>query len=218
MEVLELSGKHDVPIDEFKVIFKHFNPKAKLDDEQMIAAMMTMNVYMKQNPLPPAPESFEIDGIVYRCPDHPLELQVDHFKELANAKIKDGSFEYYNWVAALIYQEDHLAPFNGKRSVEVAKMLWTKSCKFSLWGMEKYKEMLSLLRDTFPILYEKKGDDEEDEGVRAFGMVNALAKDDPTRWAEAGRLQIATAFRWIELKEIESRREKQRQRNNRVNN
>ena len=138
-----------------------------------------------------------------------LEMRVATFVELVNAKVKNDSFNNYQLVAACFFREDFEKPYSSSELIKIAEELSEQSLEVALWGAKLYQNLITLLKETFPILYEGSVG-EQTEGRRAYDMLNSLAKDDPTKWEEAENLTLHKAFLWLEVKAIEADRKKQR--------
>lgn len=179
----------------------------------MAGAYVHMLQLLEEHKMESAQTSIVIDGFTYTCLENLLEIPFKYFIELVNQRIEEDDFTNWNSIAACLYRRDWTQPFDPSEWISNAKLFWTSSCKIGFWGIEKFNELISLLKQTYPILYENgKEDEEQEEGRRAYNMLNAVAKDDPTKWAEAETLPLWRVFAWLELKEIQHQNEKQRKR------
>lgn len=216
LEQIVLLGSYDDPIKQADYILESFckvNPEDVAPEEKP-ALISTITYLITQNKLVSAPYSFETNGVVYKTLENLLNIKVRHFIELVNCDLKEDSFENYHLVAACLYREDWSKPFSEEETINNAKHFWSNSCKYGIWGVEMFTKLISLLRSTYPILYEGKQEDKQSEGRRAYSMLNGLAKDDPTKWEAAENLELWRAFVWMEEKEIQRQNEKQQQRSN----
>lgn len=180
---------------------------------------MSIAVDIEQHKIPPPEDSFELKGVTYHLPSNLLNTKLGHYIEAINAKTKEGSYENWNLLAACIYREDHSKPFNEDELINNAILFWQSSCKIGYWGVKKYSELITLLRITFPILYESKGSTaDKDEGVRGYEMLNSVANNQVLKWEDAKNIRLANVFHWLSINEKNRQIEEQRQRINRIRN
>lgn len=204
-------GNIQEPIDQAGYLLGLFNPDVNIDDihpDDRFILLATVNHLLSENKVGSAPCSFETNGKKFNTLENLLNIKVRYFIELVNIDLSEDKFDHFHLVAALIYREDWTRPFDESEVIENATLFYKSSPKFSIWGVEMYSKLITLLRDTYPILYEGKQENKESEGRRAWSMLNGLAKDDPTKWEEAENLELSKAFVWMELKEIQRQNEK----------
>lgn len=182
--------------------------KTKIDEITKESIVATIFDLINSKQLPEVKNSFEIDGRTFYCPDLLLDIKVKHFIEIVNLDLNEDNYENCHMLTACLYREDWNKAWSNSEYIANATLFYESSCKYAIWALQKYSELISLLRRTFPILYENKHEDKENEGRRAYALLNGLATDDPTKWETAGDLKLETAFAWMEQKEIERDRQK----------
>ena len=182
------------------------NP-TKVDPSEKLPILAVFTHLIKQKKLVSAPWEIETNSMKMSVPENLLKIKVKHFVELVNLDLTDG-YKNHHVLAALMYREDWSKPFDEDEVIDNAKMFWESSSKFGIWAAELFEKLITLLKNTYPILYEKK-ESEKSEGRRAYGMLNGLAQDNPTQWEKAENLELWRAFTWMELKAIQRDNEKQ---------
>jgi len=169
----------------------------------------------------PAPTSFKIDGrtfytkyleldnIIYPTP---LDMQLQFLIEAANVELEPDSLNNIDNITALMYREDWSKPYDQGEYLSNALFFEKQKCKYSLWGRQKYNELILTLRDTYPILYTHgQEDDDKENGRKMFDLLNAVAQDNPSLYDQARNVKISDAFAWMEMKKKESIKQKHEQ-------
>jgi hypothetical protein len=206
-------GSLNSPIKEAKVFIRDIC-KLKVDDVDEAQRLIAYREWLLSLDfsIEKAPISFNLDGkefstchLVLKKKKHEtlLNMQLAFLYELINLKIDPEKYKAIDNVAALIYREDWSKPFNQTEYFENALMFEKSKCKFSLWGMQKFNELIVILKDTYPILYQGNNEDKED-GRKMYDMINAISGDVVSNQKAALEVEIFRAFEWMEAKKIES--------------
>lgn len=133
-----------------------------------------------------------------------LKIQLQYFIEIVNARPNQDTYHNFELLTACFYREDWSKPFNDDELITNATWLNSQPLMYNLYGVILMQELFNLLRSTYPILYSKEQDaEDEEDGRKLYDMLNGLAKDDPTKWDDARNLTLETAFTYLEEKKLD---------------
>lgn len=134
-------------------------------------------------------------------PKHLLDMQVRYLIELVNCNANPETYEHFEVVAACFYRRNWKKPFNADEFEATQERFKKMPLLYSAWGIKLYGELIQLLKDTYPILYDDQlvKDEPEDDGVKMYDLLDALSKENPNAWEESENLPLWRAFRWMEV-------------------
>lgn len=156
----------------------------------------------------------EVNGKVFKAPDPINDILVGHYVELINTEINEEDYQDMHIVSACIFREDWSKPFSEEEIVRNAQMFYEHTADVAYFSSMLYIELLNLLKEINPILYESKGG-YDDSPRKGYDMINILANNDFTKWDNVKNVKLSKAMTFLERIEIQRRNEEQRQRANR---
>jgi len=204
-EIQEISKVDDI-LEQAKVFFNTIVKKdaSKFDDTTIIATLQTaLNLWQTTI----SKEAFKEIG-EYKLPKNLMDIRVGHLIELANIEV--DQYEGLELIAGCLYRKDWNKKFNSDEIIETAYAFRDMGADKALSASIAYNELMVQLRDTFPVLYSNKNEEKE-EGRKMYSMLLGLSKDDATKWDAAKNIKVADAFIYLETKEIEFQKQKQKQ-------
>ncbi len=161
-----------------------------------------------------APLSFKLGGRTFkscyiqlkdRQLENLLDMQLAFLYELSNLDYDISTYSNIDNVCALMYREDWSKDFDVTEYLDNAIFFNKQKLKFSLYGMEKYNNLIVTLKATYPILYDDSDETSvKSDGRRMFDVINAVSKDSPIHQDAAKNTKISNVFEWMEQKKIES--------------
>ena len=163
------------------------------------------------------PLEFKIDGRLFKScymqltdrkiPDL-LSMHLGYLIEAANLEFDLESYKNIDNIAALFYREDWSKRFDKIEYLNNALLFNKQALKYSLWGVEKYHELIVTLKTTYPILYEDNQDNGKSDGRKMFDVLNGVSGDSPIKQEEGINTKLSNVFQWLEQKKIDSVNEK----------
>lgn len=151
------------------------------------------------------PSSFKVNGKKLSLPiiefkgkevDNLLNIKLGYLIELVNLDIDLEKFKGIDNVAALLYREDWDKPFDVQEYIDTAVMFESLPCKYSLYGMTKYNELILTLKNTYPILYEDNEEGKTD-GTKLTELLIAASGDNPSNFDQARNAKVSDVFTWM---------------------
>lgn len=158
---------------------------------------------------------FTIGKKTFKAPDPLNDILVGHYVELINTEINDEDFEDMHIAAACIFREDWSKPYSEEEIIQNAQLFYTHTADVAYFASHLYVELLNLLKEINPILYESKGGGYDDSPRKGYDMINILAGNDFTKWDNVKDVKLSKAMTFLERLEIQRRNEEQRQRSTR---
>lgn len=210
---MQLLGSLNDPTKEAKVFIRDIC-KLNLNDVDEIHQLVAYQEWLLSLDfsMDEAPSTFKLDEKTFktcqlqlrdRTIETPLNMQLRFLIELVNLEIDVEKYQSIDNVAALIYREDWNKPFDQSEYFNNAIMFEKAKCKYSFWGMQKFKDLIVTLKNTYPILYQNNTDEKEDVR-KLYQMLNAISGDIPANQIEAENIEIYRAFEWMEEKKKEA--------------
>lgn len=178
---------------------------------QKIAGLQTFLTMLQAEKLG-EPENYKC----YSFPDMMLDVRVGHLKEMVNIDPDPYFHVGSEIVAGCMYRKDWTKGFDDKEIIETATYFRDKPLRYTIYAMMKFKELVDLLKELYPILYDKHenepAEEREDDGRRMYDMVISLAKDDPTKIEQVENMRLSRAFPYMEEKKIQFIKKQMNQR------
>ena len=136
-------------------------------------------------------------------PKNLLHIKTQHFIELINSNPDLDTSAGLDVAVACFYRKDWSKDYDEDELEVSAKWFETQPYLYGLWGYILYLELSNQLKETYPILYAGKQDDDLSDGRKLYDMLNAISKDDPNNWKKSGNLPLNITFAYLEQKKIE---------------
>ena len=147
-----------------------------------------------------------------KLPKHLLNIQTKFFIEMVNGNCNPQTFEGFEVLVACFYRVDWSKDYDEDELENNIAWFTRQPFLYALWGWKLFNELGVLLKETYPILYGGKQDEEIEDGRKLYDMLNALSKDDPNNWERSGNLPLNVTFAYLEQKKIELIKAKQNER------
>lgn len=178
------------------------------DEANLNAMYQTFLHLLEQDEIGIAPKKIGFWNPIYR-PKHLLDIKVQYFIEMVNAEANHITYEGWDTVAACFYRKNWNKPFEPDDLERTAKRFKKLPLYYAAHGIQLFGELVETLRNTFPVLYDNKlVDDEEEENIKLYDMLNGLSGHDVNKWEQSANLPLHKAFRWLEQMKIQQIKEK----------
>lgn len=199
---LDVKDQADYLIDNLVEAKEKDKKVLKKKPEIKQAILYTVLELLKKDEVDPIPNLGKWQALDLELTPKLLTLKFGYYVDLCGVEFKPDSFAGYDIAAACFYQTDFNADYDifalQKRAEDFSKV----SVIYSIWGMKMFEAMVTLLKDTFPILYEGASEDNDDVR-KANNMLMVLCKEDATRWDEAKNMTVFNAFSFLERRAIQ---------------
>lgn len=206
-QVQSITESEDLTIqaDTFLIEYSKVDPLL-FDDETKLAIWQTAIKMLSENELS---KPKEVIG-KYRLPTKTLSIKVGHLIELVNIAL-DG-YNGLELIAGCIYRKDWSLPYSESEIIETAHHFRTLPIIHSVHAQLFYQDIITDLKEIYPILYEGKQEEEQDTGRKMYDLLLSLSNQDFTKWSAVRNEIVSDAFLFLETKKIEY--DKQKERNN----
>lgn len=145
----------------------------------------------------------------YKLPPETLSIRVGHLIELANV-VLDG-YNGFELIAGCIYRKDWDLPYSEVEIKETAYHFRTLPLINSVHAQMFYQEIITDLKEIYPILYEgNKSEEVEDDSRKMYDLLLSLSNQDFTKWGLVRNEIVSDAFLFLETKKIEYDKQKER--------
>ena len=183
-------------------LIKHFAKRDPdlFDDDTKAAVFLTAIKYFELEKLEDCPENLDD----YKLPNNLMNIKVGHFIEIVNAEININSFENAEIVAGCLWRKDWGKSFDKDEIIDTALWFQEQPLNYTIWSVLKMNELTSMLRETFPLLYddqvsrEANIEPEEDDGRRLYDMLMGLTDKRFIDWDEAKDRLLVDSFVYLE--------------------
>lgn len=206
LEQIQRLGNENISANErADILFKNFGytPEDYFDEDKIAALNLVLLTIKKTE-----------QGLIkeykgFKLPENLLHITFDYFIEIVNCEFNNESLKGTELLFACFYRKNWSKPFNENEIITTAEWALKQPALCGYLGLLAFYNLFIILKETYPILYNKYDEAvESEDGRKLYDMKVMLTNDDPTKITQVEQLRITKIFEFLEQKKILSLKQK----------